>query len=90
MLTTPTTFGLLVVFVVLLIVQYVVNAYRTNEEEGVLDPVEWRPLQLVDKKVVSHNTRRFRLAQQQMRFSGVEIVAEVVAFKYAMRRWAEQ
>ena len=42
-----------------------VNLYRTeSEEDGVLDPVEWRPLLLTDKKVVSHNTRRFRYSKR--------------------------
>lgn len=56
---------LLVLFIVALMAKDVINGLR----KPFLDPERWQPLTLVDKKILTHNTRRFRFAmphQDQM------------------------
>lgn len=46
----------LVLFIVLLTLKDVIGGFRRS----FLKPNQWQPLQLLDKKVLTHNTRRFR------------------------------
>ena len=54
--TPQTLLIVLVIFVVYLVLLDVINASR----KPFLDPTKWKSLQLIDKKVLTHNTRRFR------------------------------
>jgi cytochrome-b5 reductase len=56
--TPQTLLIVLVVFVIYLVLLDVINAAR----KPFLDPTKWKSLQLIDKKVLTHNTRRFRFA----------------------------
>eukprot|EP00871_Galdieria_phlegrea_P004210 jgi/Galph1/4790/GphlegSOOS_G3473.1 len=41
---------------------YYVSMWWRNKKPQQLDPIEYRPFKLIEKKVVSHNTRLFRIA----------------------------